>query len=175
MHKIYELQGNLNKVLFLGNNDESTDQQVEDLALQNCTINHGLVIDPAFAPTESGYYHTTIADVPFGQLFLLAQRFNIVIMLDQPQSQWTHWKCISATFKLMCQLEDIGQTTVFRNNRNSKKILYWQKLVHSNNKSFCIYPWINFNNDGKVLRTCARDQSSVTAVDQLKDWSTDTS
>ena len=172
MHTIAELQ-NISTVLFLGNNDESTDQQVSKLAIQNNTINHGLVTDTEFIPPTTGYYHTTIVDIPFGQLLLVAQRFDLIVMLDQPQSQWSHWKCLSATFKLMVQLEELKKHTVFRDNQNSKKILYWMDLVYNKNKSFCIYPWINFNNDGKKLKLCSRDKSSVTTIDQLKDWSTD--
>ena len=172
MHTISDLQ-NTSTVLFLGNNDVSTDQQVSKLATQNNTVNHGLVTDPKFTPDSLGYYHTTIVDIPFGQLLSTAQRFDTIVMLDQPQSEWSHWKCLSATLKLMIQLEKLKKHTIFRNNQNSKKILYWMDLVYNKNKSFCIYPWINFNNDGQNLKLCARDKSSVTTIEQFKDWSTD--
>jgi len=172
MHTISELP-NISTILFLGNNDESTNQQVSELATQNNTVNHGLVTDPEFTPHTPGYYHTTVVDIAFGQLLLVAQRFDSIVMLDQPQAQWSHWKCLSATVKLMVQLEKLKKHTIFRDNQNSKKILDWTDLVYNKNKSFCIYPWINFNNDGKNLKVCARDKSSVTTIHQLKDWSTD--
>jgi hypothetical protein len=173
MQEILKSQDQSNTVLFLGNNDASTDQQVSKLALQNDLTNHGLITDPEFIPISSGYYHTTVVDVAPGLLLLLSQRFDTIVMLDQPQAAWSHWKCLSATFKLMLQLEKLQKHTVFRSNHNSKKILYWTDLVHTKNKSFCIYPWINFNNNGKELKLCARDSSSVTTVEQLQDWATD--
>ena len=173
MQKISEFHHESKTILFLGNNDASTDQQVSKLALQNDSTNHGLITDPEFTPISSGYYHTTVVDVAPGLLLLLSQRFDTIVMLDQPQAAWSHWKCLSATFKLMLQLEKSGKQTVFRDNHNSKKILYWIDLVYNKNKSFCIYPWINFNNDGKELKLCARDRSSVTTVEQLQNWATD--
>ena len=81
------------KILFLGNNDESTDQQVSKLAKQHATINHGLVSDSTFDPQQPGYYHTTIVDIPRGELIKLAGKFNAIVMLDQESDQWSHWKC----------------------------------------------------------------------------------
>jgi len=94
-------------------------------------------------------------------------------MLDQPQKQWSHWKCMQATCKLMLKLEELGQHTVFRDNVNIKKILYWTDLVYNKNPSICIYPWINLNNDGDNLKLCARDQSYATKISQFGDWQTD--
>jgi pyruvate-formate lyase-activating enzyme len=161
------------KTLFLGNNDESTDHQVSKLAKQHHTVNHGMVSDSTFDPQEPGYYHTTVVDVPWGDLILLAQRFDSIVMLDQPQILWSHWKCLQATFKLMIKLEQLGKHTVFRDNKNIKKILYWNNLVFNENKSFCIYPWINFFDNGNRLKLCSRDWDSVTAIDQFQDWATD--
>ena len=139
------------KTLFLGNNDDSTDQQVFELAKQHSTVNHGLICDSAFVPDKSGYYHTTVVDMSWKDLLVLAEKFDSIVMLDQPQAQWSHWKCFQATFKLMVKLETLGKRTVFRDNVNVKKILYWHDLVYNKNKSFCIYPWINFSNNGKTI------------------------
>lgn len=161
------------KTLFLGNNDESTDRTVSELATRNNTVNHGLVNEASFHPDSPGYYHTTVVDIPFGQLFILAQRFDTVVLLDQPQSQWSHWKCLSSSVKIMFELEKIGTETIFRNNTNVKKTMYWHDLVYKDNKSFCIYPWINFNNTGEKLKLCSRDRSGVVELDQLQGWTTD--
>ena len=160
-------------VLFLGNNDKFTDQQVSKLAKQHVTVNHGLVSESAFDPKEPGYYHTTIVDIPRGELIKLAEKFNVIVMLDQPSDKWSHWKCFQATFKLMVDLEKLNYQTVFRDNNNVKKISYWTELVYDKNKSFCIYPWINRFDDGKQLKLCSRDVGSVTPSDQLKNWKTD--
>lgn len=162
-----------NKVLFLGNNDETTDNQVTVLAKSGNLVNHGLADDPKFIPVLSGYYHTTIVDIPFGALLQLAQRFDTIVMLDQPQAQWSHWKCLVATFKIMEHLEKLGKTTIFRDNKNSKKITYWKDLLYKENKSFCIYPWINLYNTGKKLKLCSRDKGTVSTLSKLKNWVTD--
>ena len=162
------------KTLFLGNNDDSTDQHVTALAKEHATVNHGLIYDSAFIPAQSGYYHTTVVDIPWGDLIELATKFDSIVMLDQPQSQWSHWKCFQATYKLMIKLEELNKHTVFRDNASVKKILYWSNLVYNKNKSFCIYPWINFFNDGKNLKLCSRDEGTVTTIDKFQDWKTDT-
>ena len=166
---------NITKILVVGNNDESTDHEVSKLAQQHATQNHGLITQSEFIPTLPGYYHTTVTDIAWSGLLDLAERFDTVIMLDQPQATWTHWKCMQATCKLMLKLEQSGKHTIFRDNANIKKILYWTDLLYKKNSSMCIYPWINFNNRGNDLKLCARDQSTVTTIDKLKDWVTDPS
>jgi pyruvate-formate lyase-activating enzyme len=161
------------QVLFLGNNDESTNNAVSLLAKKNDTVNHGLITTADFEPILPGYYHTTVVDIPWGGLIELCKKFDAVVMLDQPQNQWSHWKCLQATCKLMLKLEELGVNVVFRNNLNVKRILYWIDLIYNQNSSLCIYPWINLHNDGSKLKLCSRDQSSVTTVDALRDWSED--
>jgi len=160
------------RVLFLGNNDSNTDQAVTELALNDHTQNLGLITDGAFEPSKPAYYHTTVVDIAWGDLITLARRFDRVVMLDQPQSDWSHWKCLQATCKLMIQLEQLGLDTQFRQNQNCAHILYWYNLVRTN-PSICIYPWINLNNDGEQLKLCARDQGTVTTLSELKSWHDD--
>ena len=160
-------------VLFLGNNDESTDLAVTKIAETNGTHNHGLITDPQFVPAHQGFYHTTVVDIPWGSLLQVCGKFDTIVMLDQPQAQWSHWKCLQATCKLMLKLESQGKHTVFRENHNVARILYWIELVYQKNPSFCIYPWINFYNDGQDLKLCSRDQGTVTTLHQLQDWRSD--
>jgi sulfatase maturation enzyme AslB (radical SAM superfamily) len=161
------------KILVLGNNDNSTDREVSELAIQHATRNHGLITEATFVPEFAGYYHTTVTDIAWSCLLELANKFDTIIMLDQPQDSWSHWKCLQATCKLMMKLEQSGKHTIFRANANVKKILYWTDLLYNKNSSICIYPWINFNNKGSDLRLCARDQSTVTTLDKLQNWATD--
>lgn len=160
-------------VLFLGNNDESTDHQVSDLAQRDSTVNYGLVTDLNFVPKNSGYYHTSVMDIAWGDLVKVSQKFGTVVMLDQPQGEWSHWKCFQATFKLMQKLQELGQNTVFRANKNVKKLEYWSNLVFKENKSFCIYPWINYHQKGKNLHLCSRSRPAVTTVDKMQSWRSD--
>jgi len=161
-----------NLVLFLGNNNESTDHAVSDLAQQHNTKNHGLITDSDFDPPWHGFYHTTVVDIPWGQLIEISKKFDAVVMLDQPQNQWSHWKCMQATCKMMLKLEELGIKTVFRKNDNVKRILYWMDLIYKKNSSLCIYPWINLHNNGDKLKLCSRDMGTVTTIDDLQNWST---
>jgi MoaA/NifB/PqqE/SkfB family radical SAM enzyme len=103
----------------------------------------------------------------------VAKNFDTIVMLDQPRSQWSHWKVFQATLKTMIHLEKQAKNVVFRDNDNVSAILYWMDLVYSKNKSFCIYPWINLKNDGNDLKLCGRDMSKVTTVENFQDWQTD--
>lgn len=161
------------KILVFGNNDSGTDLAVSQLAQQQGTQNHGLITESTFVPDLPGYYHTTVVDIAWGGLIELAQRFDLVVMLDQPQDQWSHWKCMQATCKLMLNLEQLGVNTQFRNNANVRKILYWMDLVYKKNSSMCIYPWINLYYDGADLKLCARAQDTVTTTDRFTTWATD--
>lgn len=161
------------RLLVLGNNDISTDLAVSELAEHNHSVNHGLVTQADFVPTEPGYYHTTVVDLAWGDLIKLGQRFDQVIMLDQPLRAWSHWKCMQATCKLMMHLESLGVSCEFRHNQNTQSILYWHDLLYHKNPSICVYPWINFHNDGDDLKLCSRARKTVTSLDHLQDWAAD--
>jgi sulfatase maturation enzyme AslB (radical SAM superfamily) len=169
MHVILGLSPD-DHVLFLGNNDQSTDVAVSLIALSHNTHNYGLVTDATFMPAHPGFWHTSVVDVNWGGLLELAARFDSIVMLDQPQDEWSHWKCMLATCRIMLSLEKAGKHTIFRDNSNVKNVLFWIDLVHNKNKSFCIYPWINLNNQGDRTKLCARDRSTVTDIDSALDW-----
>lgn len=169
----FEPQSKNIKVLFLGNNDESTDLSVTELAKKHDLYNHGLISEPSFEPKHPGYYHTTVVDIQWGGLLELAKKFDTIVMLDQEQHQWSHWKCMQATCKIMLKLEELGMHTVFRENANVKKILYWIDLVYNKNPSICIYSWVNLHNNGSELKLCSRDRSTVTTIDKFTNWKDD--
>jgi len=70
------------KILFLGNNDDSTDRLVTELAKESSTVNHGLISQPEFIPDQPGYYHTTVMDLSWGALISVAHK-NL--------TQWYCW------------------------------------------------------------------------------------
>jgi pyruvate-formate lyase-activating enzyme len=161
------------KILCIGNNSVDTDHRVSDLAQENNSLNHGLIDDPTFEPELPGYYHTTVVDIPWGKLFNLVQRFDTVLMLDQPRSEWSHWKCLQATYKFMKELEKIGHSVIFRDNANVKKFMYWEDLLTKKNKSLCIYPWINMFTDNQDLKLCSRSPPTVASLETLSSWQHD--
>jgi sulfatase maturation enzyme AslB (radical SAM superfamily) len=162
----------MTKILVLGNNCSDTDHRVSQLAVEQNSKNHGLIVDSEFVPEQSGFYHTTVADIPLGQLVDLANRFDLTVMLDQPKQNWSHWKLLLGTYRVMCHLEELGLPTKFRENNNVKKFQYWQQF-QKNNKSFCLYPWINKHSKFGNFTACARSVVPITPVAELKNWKDD--
>ena len=161
------------KILCLGHNQAGTDSDVTVLAVEHNTINHGLVSQEDFVPTESGYYHTSILDLSSGMIIHMAKHFDTIVMLDQLADQWPHWKSLLSTYKLMIELEKLGYNTVYKDNDNIQKYKLFDRAI-SNNKSFCIYPWIELIEEHGYLTTCARSNKKVTTVGELGNWKTNT-
>lgn len=160
------------KVLCLGNNGSNTDIKTLDLAINDQTTNHGLVVDPIFIPDLPGYYHTSIIDINTGGIIQLAKNFDTIILLDQPVDQWTHWKPLLSTYKIMVELDKLGYNTVYKDNDNIQKYKLFDNLT-TENKSFCIYPWINMVEGNGHLNICARSNNKVTTIKELTNWQTD--
>lgn len=160
------------KILCLGNNGDNTDFDTSELAKNDQTINHGLISDSNFFPTVPGYYHTSIIDIPFGGILNLAKNFDTIILLDQPATEWSHWKPLLSTFKIMIELDKLGYNTVYKNNNNIQKYVTFEKII-TENKSFCIYPWINMVEELGHLNVCARSSKKVTTIKELTNWHSD--
>lgn len=157
------------KILCLGTNDEDTDIQVTKLANENNLSNLGLINSTNFTPVEFGYYHTTVVDLPVGDIVILAKQFDQVILLDQPIEQWPNEKLLFTTIKLFNDLSEIGVSTVYTENQNTQRFLTFDKILKEN-KSFCIYPWINFNEESSI-KLCARAQSELAPTGSgMQDW-----
>jgi hypothetical protein len=161
------------KVLVLGTNDYTTDNATSLLASKHKSVNHGIVSDSESVPRDLGFYHSTILDLNSGQLINLSRHFDLVIMLDQPQSAWSHWKPLLSTYKVMCEIENLGIPTEFRNNKNIQGFESFSKLVIEN-KSFCIYPWIQFNDKKGCASLCARSTGyPIKQTNEIADWKND--
>ena len=144
------------KILYLGSNLPDTDLRVSKLALSNKTINHGLVTTSDFIPEADGYYHTTIVDVWAGGIIEVAKHFDKIVLLDQPVDQWSHWKALLSTYKIIVELEKLGYATEFRENDNIQSIQFMWDLLQDN-KAFCVYPWMHLleeYGDGKDIKNC---------------------
>ena len=154
------------KILCLGSNSEDTDNQTALLAKENNTINHGLIADPTYIPTNVGYYHTSIIDTTFGDITQLAKYFDTIQLLDQPVTEWSHWKLLMSSYRLMLELDKLGCSTIFKDNTNIQKYKNFDQLF-SWNKSFCIYPFILLIEEHGQLVPCARSQKKITTVSEL--------
>ena len=162
------------KILCLGDNSESTDQLVSDLANAGHTINRGLVSDPDFYPIAPGYYHTTVVDLIPGEIVKLADNFDVVMLLDQDPETWTDPILYSASQHVLKSIEERNKTVVIQSNKQHKETStsFFQSLVETN-KSFCLFPWIEcLSRDNKNTLLCSRSWIPVEKIDQVGDWQT---
>lgn len=149
-----------------------TDDRVSQLAGILNTTNNGLIESTSFKPTKSGLYHTSLVDLPFGAILSLASNFDQIILLDQPSNEWTSSRILLSSYKLLVELDSMGASTVYKNNENIKSFVEFGEFLKTN-KSFCIYPWINFIEEDGSMRLCARSSVPITTADQLVDWKND--
>ena len=129
------------KILCLGTNSSITDTQVSKLANLDQTVNYGLISNTTFVPNNPGYYHTSIVDTFAGGIIELAKHFDQIKMLDQSYEEWSHWKILLSTYKIMVELEKLGYATEFRTNESVQSISFLSELLETN-KRFCLYPWM---------------------------------
>lgn len=163
------------KILCVGNETEQTDVMVSELAAAQGTPNHGLISQGSFVPQHTGYYHTSIADIPPGEIVInLAGKFDSIVMLDQNIDSYPHWKSFVNTFRLMVDLEHAGFTVDYKNNPGNKNILYWHNLLRTN-KSICAYPFVALSNDYGYATLCCKNDLPITTIDKIENWATDSS
>lgn len=160
------------KFLYIGNNSIDTDNRASTLAKLFETTNNGLIDSADFVPKHTGIYHTSLTDLSYGDIIKLAKYFDQIELLDQPASEWSASKLLLSSYKLLKELESLGYTVIYKDNNNVKNFIEFENFLNSN-KSFCIYPWINFVEDDGTMRTCARSAIPVTTVDQIVNWKTD--
>jgi len=160
------------KILCLGNNSYDTDNLVSLMAKEDNSTNHGLITDHSFIPVQPGYYHTTTVDIPVGTHVSLGKRFDKVILLDQPADQFTHWKILLTSYKILKELEKQNVITEYHNNENIKHIQYFENLVETN-KSFCVYPFILMQQENNKVTPCPKSNREITKISAIKDWQKD--
>jgi hypothetical protein len=161
------------KILCLGSNNSDSDVRTSKLAIQDNTVNHGLIDSAEIVIQNPGYYHTSIVDLPAGSIIKLSKFFDTVIFLDQPLEEWSHETLLTSTYKLMIDLDQLGVHTIYKDNTNIKSNDYWNKLVVEN-KSFCIHPWILLMEEHGQNVLCPRSSKKISdkPLSEIK-WQTD--
>ena len=162
------------RILCLGNNTEDTDTKTRELARQNSQQCHGLLseLGQILVPEQyqqDGYYHSSVYDLRPGRLRELIAEFDQVVMLDQPKSQWTHPYAYNNTIEM---IKSAGQRGCFQNPEFTK---INQELVEllENNKSFCLFPFVQLSTFADGTSVCCHSGEIITKIDQLKNWKTD--
>lgn len=164
------------RILCLGNNTEDTDHLTKNLANADQMQCNGLLseLDRPFESldySKAGYYHTTVVDIQPGNLKELMTKFDKVIMLDQPINQWNHPHEFYNTIKI---IKSTNTAVEFLNPDAVKPAELFGDLLE-NNKSFCIFPFIQLHSTYDHAQLCCRSYKPVTKLKDLKDFGTDPS
>jgi hypothetical protein len=162
------------RTLCIGSNIEDTDIKTKYLSLKAGEVCHGLLseLDQPLSHDDysnPGFYHSSLADIEFGRLLDLMNQFDQVIILDQPIEKYGHPDLFYKTL----QIASKTKTPVKFINPNSSKIFdYFTKLLEEN-KSFCIFPFIELLVNYDFTTVCCRSNQPVTEIKNLKDFKSD--
>jgi len=161
------------KVLCLGNNTKETDIKTRCLAKEDLAECHGLLSElggnTIVTNLLPGWYHSSIYDVEYNRLLDLANKFDLVIMLDQPRDRYSHADAFYRTVDLVKNLPN-GKLL---NPEYATNINFFEEIVKTN-KSFCIFPFIDLTNlrtDGQTT-ICCRSAEPITHVSKVVNWQT---
>ena len=162
------------RILCLGNNTEDTDHLTKNLANADQMQCNGLLseLDRPFESldySKAGYYHTTVVDIQPGNLKELMTKFDKVVMLDQPINQWHHPHEFYNTIKI---IKSTNTAVEFLNPDAVKPAELFGDLLE-NNKSFCIFPFIQLHSTYDHAQLCCLSSKPVTKLKDLKDFGTD--
>lgn len=156
------------KILCIGSNHEITDKKVQTLAIKNKTKNHGLLSSTESINFEFGFYHTSIVDLNLAEIESVASGFDKILILDIPEKYWNHANEFYLTKNLADKLQK-NFTVEWQNADSAHHIDYWKNLV-TENKAFCIFPFIELWVDNEYTRLCCRSDVPIEKIDNL-DWS----
>jgi len=161
------------KVLCLGNETTDTDFLTSHLASQAGSQNYGLITDQTFVPDRAGYYHTTVVDLSEGHIRNMAQYFDRVVWLDQPQSSYPHHKSFLRTFRLIKHLEQTDVQVEYLANANAQRINHWWTFLRTN-PSFCHHPFgAMIPDQADKVNICPKTKIPIKSVHEITDWRTD--
>jgi len=160
------------KILVLGNETADTDIKVSELADEANTINHGLINDTNLAVTDFGYYHTSVIDLSPGNIIHIADKFDAIMLLNQPKESFPHFKSYITSVRLMYDLELKGVSTIYRDNKFAAQLIRWRQFL-KDNKSFCFHPFMALINNDDSTAICPKNNKPITKIDKIVNWQTD--
>lgn len=162
------------KILCLGNNTEDTDRLTTVLAKHNGSECRGLlttVDENCLNHNHTGYYHTTVVDIDYGQLLRLAKEFDQLVVLNQPKESYNHPDFFYKTVRIATELEQ-SMLVEWQNSDMKKSINFFNELIQTN-KAFCIFPFIELLTNNDYTTVCCRSTTPVTYVNELTNFGTD--
>lgn len=162
------------KVLCLGNNTSDTDTLTRKLAAESDSQCHGLLSEleePVLSNDyhAAGYYHSSVYDMEIVRLIDISNDFDMIIMLAQPLTQWSHPDAFLNTVRI---LKSVRVPTTFLDISFASSINYFESLVNTN-PSLCIFPFIELLVDRGNTKVCCRSDQPVTTIENLTDFAMD--
>lgn len=164
------------KILCLGNNTEDTDAKTRKLAQFDSMQCHGLISEihgsiSLSALEQTGYYHSSVYDLEYYRIVELSTQFDKVLVLDQPKEQYSHPNAFYETIRVAEAIAKVVPVEYLDPSYN-QNINFFENLVQQN-KSFCIYPFIELLTFNGNTTVCCRSQKAITTLSELKNFNTD--
>jgi len=159
------------KILCLGNNTDDTDKKTRSLSDQFGLPCHGLLSELDGSLTDEsyrqyGYYHSSIYDLEFRHLLDLMDKFDEIIVLDQPIETWDHpdafYRTLQITTKTISPVKFVDQSL-------KETFELFSSLVEKN-PSFCIFPFIELLVNYDHTTVCCRSSTPVAKMKELRDF-----
>ena len=162
------------RILCLGNNTEDTDRRTTELSVSAGKTNYGIIskfdgvdVDTFLPPV--GFHHTSYVDLEYSDLIKLANKFDKIIMLDQPVESYhtTH-----EFYQTVSIAKHIAKTTtvIFQNNRLENTL----EDIVKENKSVCILPFIQSVPVDGYNMPCCRAGDTLSKFDPSIPYDQDT-
>lgn len=147
----------------LGNNTVDTHNKAQTYSKTNNLEYFGLVSDLDeefdFASLKNGCYQTSICDLSQSRLKELLGYFENIVLLDQEISDYEHPNEFLNTVRCVAEFDNV----IYQNNKFAH-ITYWENLV-KDNKSFCIFPFIEYLTTNGKTNVCCRSCMPVADKD----------
>lgn len=162
------------RILCIGNNSEHTDILTRELANSQSQVCHGLLSEIDCKEIKfnlPGFYHTTVLDLSYAKLLELAKEFDKIIVLNQPRESYHHPDLFYRTVKIGLNLSSVVEV-VWQQPQMKQSVGFFDSLVKEN-KSFCIFPFIELLTNNDHTTVCCRSTTPITKIDRLQDYATD--
>ena len=156
----------------LGNETGDTECLTSVMALNNNTINHGLISSVDKEITENGYYHTSVVDLSPGEIVEISKHFDSILLLDQSPDSYPNYKTFVTTLRLMQDLESLSTDLIYKDNQNAASFIKWRSFLKEN-KSFCFYPFLSLVDNVNATTICPKSLKAVTTINDIVDWKSD--
>jgi organic radical activating enzyme len=135
------------KILCLGDNSSPNawaHNLTKKFAEENNLTFRGMLIN-VNQKLEDGCYHVGPASMQQKDIINISKKFNKIVLLEQEQEQYSHYRIFLAMFKLINDLREQG-IDVKEENTDIFSYLYYWEGVFTKNRSICALPFVEYHN-----------------------------